>query len=126
MAFLSSCLRTFLFVFVLPLLLLLFAPGIPPHDLEFEDETVFAERKVRLEGALAPNARLDEAEDLTAEVAEGVSLGMLKGPESFAAKDGYLYTGIQVRTKRNWSKCCCCSNTLVNLVPRAAKSCAST
>ncbi len=123
MAFLSSCLRTFLFLFVLPLLLLLFAPGIPPHDLEFEDEAVFAERKVRLEGALAPNARLDEAEDLTAEVAEGVSLGMLKGPESFAAKDGYLYTGIQV-----------CEGIqrqifilkLVNVVLRVAKSCAST
>ncbi len=70
----ASCLKLTFFFFVVPLLLLVFSPGIPPEDIQFEAEEV---TKVPFKGRLAANNKLDLAEDFPSEVEEGVGFGKL-------------------------------------------------
>ena len=60
---------------VLLILLLVFAPGLPPHGVQFAD--LPSPDPVKLEGPLAPNDRLDAAELLSDQI-DTSSLGYLK------------------------------------------------
>ncbi|ODM97114.1 Adipocyte plasma membrane-associated protein [Orchesella cincta] len=64
-------------------LLLIFVPGLPP-DMKFEAYTV--PPPLKLEGKLAPNAKLDRA--------ELVFDGEFVGPESIAIRKDEVYTGV--------------------------------
>ena len=85
-----SFLKKLFFGGIVLTLVLLFAPGIPPHVPDADTTEV---KKVPFTGALTKNNRLDKAEILTTEI-EGAALGFLKGPEAIAAVGDYLYTGI--------------------------------
>ncbi len=98
MSFLSTLCGRLLVLVAAPALVLMFAPfGIPPHDVAFESEEV---GRVALAGALATNDRLDGAEEFPSEAEEDVltlaaeGRKVIKGPESFAQRDGFLYAGV--------------------------------
>ncbi len=69
------------------------APNLPPYDIEFQG--MIEPKFIPFEEGLAPNHRLENAEPLSRGVEDSSSLGYLKGPESFAVKDDFLYTGVQ-------------------------------
>ncbi|CAL8111728.1 unnamed protein product [Orchesella dallaii] len=64
-------------------LILMFVPGIPP-DMKFEAYTI--PPPLKMEGNLAPNAKLDKA--------ELVFDGEFAGPESIAFRKDEVYTGV--------------------------------
>jgi len=69
----------------------MFAPGLPPHNVVYESHPL--KPNGPFEGEAAANDKLNKAELVTDEV-QGSTLGYFMGPEAFAYKDGYLYTGI--------------------------------
>ncbi|KAK7580269.1 hypothetical protein V9T40_000898, partial [Parthenolecanium corni] len=64
---------------------ILFLPNLPPHNVNFTSYELPPTKK--LEGPLALNTKLNNAEKLFE--------NLLKGPESFTYHKGILYTGVQ-------------------------------
>jgi len=72
---------------------LLLTPNLPPYDIEFYRGSQ-EPPNIPFTGGLTPNHRLETAEPLSRSFKGSSSIGFFKGAESFAVKDGYLYTGI--------------------------------
>lgn len=85
-------LRSLILYVALGCLGVFFIPNLPPFDIDFEEKIVKA---VPWTGAVAPNKRMEESLQTLSKRVKGAQFGEIKGPESFAVKDGYLYTGIQ-------------------------------
>jgi len=89
--FIVGFVRRFIISLALTLLVLMFAPGLPPHNVNFGDDPL--KPNAPFEGGVAVNDKLNKAELVTDQV-QGSTLGYIMGPEAFAFKDGYLYTGV--------------------------------
>lgn len=85
--------RTF-YCMIAFLAFLMLTPGLPPYDIN-EYRGMKEPEIIDFQGPLAENHRLENAEPLSRGIKDTSSLGYLKGPESFAVKDDYLYTGVQ-------------------------------
>ena len=77
--FLIGCIRRFVVTTIITILVLMFAPGLPPHDAKFED--VPLKPSVPFTGGLAVNQRLNKAELVTDNI-EGSNLGFIKVNDS--------------------------------------------
>ncbi|OXA61030.1 Adipocyte plasma membrane-associated protein [Folsomia candida] len=72
-------------IIVLSIAVIFFAPGIPPHNLQFEAYTL--ESPLPLEGKLANNNILDKAEEIKVD-------REFQGPESIAFRGDEIFTGL--------------------------------
>ena len=88
-----DALRRTVYCMIAFLAFLVLMPSLPPYINEFHG--MKEPQLIPFIDALAPNHRLENAEPLSRGIQGSSSLGYLKGPESFAVKDDYLYTGVQ-------------------------------
>merc|ERR1711988_1125960 len=88
-----DALRRTVYCMIAFLAILVLMPSLPPYINEFHG--MKEPQIIPFVGSLAPNHRLENDETLRRGIQGSSSLGYLKGAESFAVKDDYLYTGVQ-------------------------------
>ena len=71
---------------------LVLVPNLPPYDMQYRGMN--EPQVIPFTNGLSANHRLENAEHLSRSIVDS-SLGYLKGPESFAIQEDYLYTGVQ-------------------------------